>query len=98
MVSAIVCRNVGQAKVYKLGHCIFFIEGRSPYRQHPTLNKDLCAKSKFNYNHLRIGQAKLIITQILYLPSQLLQPQYGLIDRIYYRQKICKNELLEEWI
>ena len=43
MVSAIVCWNVGQAKVYKLGHCMLFIEGRPLYRQHPTLNKDLHA-------------------------------------------------------
>ena len=43
MLSAIVCWNVGQAKVDKLGYCMFFIEGRPLYRQHPTLNYDLHA-------------------------------------------------------
>ena len=51
MVSAIVCWNVGQAKVY------IYIEGRPLYRQHLTLNEDLCVKfykQKLNCNHLRV--------------------------------------------
>ena len=50
MVSAIVCWNVGQAK---LGHFMFFIEGRPLYRQHPTSEKTH-AKQKLNYNHLQV--------------------------------------------
>ena len=78
-----------------LGIVCFSLKGRPLYRQHPTLNKRLMHKPFAG----AVGWlSKLIISQILYLPSQLLQPQYGLIDHMYYTQKICKNELLEEWI
>ena len=83
MVSAIVCWNVGQAKVYKLGHCMFFIEGRPLYRQHPTLNKDL---------HANLLNRNKIIT-ILCRCSGLAKPSWLFLNYCIHLLNWCSHSI-----